>query len=653
VESLLYKAGAIPRKGRVEDGTTVCDYDAQEKSRKHSIDLSCSHFDLKDIRLNLLDTPGYRDFIGQVYCAVMVVEGVVVVVDADEGIRPSTRKIWQIAEQMQLPCFVVVNRVDRDQAKVEEVLGQIAEQLSPRCVPMVLPLGTGSAFSGVEAVFGNPSPSKAAAEAGSKLVEAIVESNDALMERYLGGEELPQEEIVGQLKVAVATRSLFPLFFTSGEKDLGVLELAEALSSYVPPASSPLNKTLSPPGKPEEATPVKTGLDDSFCGYVFKVVSDPYVGKLSLVRVFSGSISQNGTFANPRTGKTEKVGKIVHLQGKEQEPTDAAAAGDVVAFLKLEGLKAFDALSAERQVVMAHPKLPTPMFSRAVEPKSKADEKKFAEAIVKVVDEDVMVNAVRDSRTSEMVVSGVSQLHLLVLWERLKGRFGVEVSTREPKTPYLETITGKGDFRYRHKKQTGGAGEFAEVALRVEPVERGKGLEFVNSVFGGAIGANYVASAEKGIRAIVDRGVIAGCPVVDVLVDIYDGKEHPVDSKDIAFQKAGREAFKAAMKQAKPVLLEPIVNLEVTFPVEAMGDIQGDLNRRRARVIGADSMGAFQSLKAQVPLAEIADYASSLGSMTGGQGAYGVEMSHYEIVPPNIQQKVCEAAKAELEKDES
>jgi elongation factor G len=293
------------------------------------------------------------------------------------------------------------------------------------------------------------------------------------------------------------------------------------------------------------------------------------------------------------------------------------------------------------------------MYSRAVEPKSKADEKKFAEAITKVIDEDVMISSVRDDRTHEMVISGISQLHLGVVWGRLKTRFGVEVNTKEPKTPYLETITVKAEGHHRHKKQSGGAGEFGEVYLRVEPRERGDGVEFKSSVFGGAISQSYIQSAEKGIRGIMDGGVIAGYPVVDMLVEIHDGKEHPVDSKDIAFQKAGREAFKNAVQNAKPVLLEPVINLEVTFPVENMGDIQGDLNRRRGRVSGMDSVGNFQTLKAQVPLAEVTDYATTLGSMTGGQGTYGIEISHYEVVPAGIQQKVCAAAKAHLEKSDA
>ncbi len=653
VESLLFKSKAISRKGRIEDGTTVSDHDTQEKVHKHSIDLTWVHADVKSTTLNLLDTPGYRDFIGQVYCAVSVVESAVLVVDADEGVRGNTRKIWQILEQAKLPCFVVVSRCDRDQAKPMEALQRIADELSPRCLPLTIPCGSGASFTGVELTLSNPTASRAAKDFGGRLLESVVESNDALMERYLGGETLTDDEIREQMKIAVATRSVFPVLFTSGDKDIGVAELTDALVAHALPATASLGRTIHAPSSHNgDSIPMATGAEDPFCAHVFRVVSDSYVGKLSFIRVFSGSITHNGSFLNPHTGKPEKVGKLVRMQGKEQETVESAGAGDFVALAKLEGLKTFDTLMIDKKMMLDHLPLPTPMFSRAVEPRSKADEKKFAESVPKVIDEDVMVRSTRDDRTHEMVVSGVSQLHLGILWDRLKTRFGVEVVTKEPKTPHLETITARGDDHYRHKKQSGGAGEFAEVWLRVEPLERGKGVEFHNKVFGGAISANYVASAEKGIRSVIERGVIAGFPVVDVKIEIYDGKEHPVDSKDVAFQKAGREAFKLAMRQARPVLLEPIVNIEVTFPLERMGDIQGDLNRRRARVVGADSAGSFQTLKAHVPLAEITEYASSLGSMTGGQGSYGIEMSHYEIVPANVQQKLMEAARHEMEKED-
>jgi elongation factor G len=654
-ESLLSTAGAITRPGRVEDGNTVCDYDALEKERQHSIDLAVSYLERAGVLVHLIDTPGYRDFIGQVYSAAPATDCMVVVV-GDDGVRPNTRKVWELAEELRLPRFVVISRLDREHADYESILSQVQEQLSPRCLPLAVPDASGPAFSKVELTLGNPAASEAAKAAANNLLEAIVESNDELMARYLEGEELSNEEVSRQLVEAISSASVFPVLVTSALKGIGIEELLDAMVRFAPPASRDLGRkayAINSEGTPagDQVFAIKTRPEDPFCALVFKVISDPYVGKLSLLRIFSGSIAQNGNFFNPHSGKTERIGKIVRLQGKEQLTVESAGAGEIAALVKVENLKNFDLITSDKRLAMAPPRVPTPMCSMAVAPKSKADEKKFAESYLKIIDEDVTLRAARDRRTNELVISGMSQLHLHTLWERLKSRYGVEVTTKQPKTPYLETITVKGDDHYRHKKQTGGAGEFAEVWLRVEPLERGAGHDFANEVFGGAISASYVQSAEKGIRAVMEQGVIAGYPVVDVKVAIYDGKEHPVDSKDIAFQKAGREAFKLAIEKAKPVLLEPIVNLEVTFPAEFTGDIQGDLNRRRGRVVGVDSLGSLQILKAQVPLAEIADYASSLGSMTGGQGTYGIEMSHYEVVPPNIQQKVVETAKAEMQKE--
>ncbi len=644
IEGLLFKAGAISRKGSIADGSTVCDFDEQEKERQHSIDLSTAYLEHDGVTVNIIDTPGYRDFVGHAYSAASAAECMVICVDANDGVRPNTRKVWEIAAQAELPCFFVINRCDREHAKGDEIVAEIREQLSSAAHPVNVPDAVGPGFSAVTSTLG--------AEGGEELMESVIESNDELMERYLGGEEISPEELKAQMVEAVSTRSVFPVFFAAGEKDIGVQELLEGIVSFAPPASTPLSRTVSSPDDPETVKPVATGSDDPLCGFVFRVASDPYVGKLSYIRIFSGTLPANGSFLNPHTGKNDKAGKFVRLQGKDQAAVDEAVAGDIIAFVKVEGLQAFDTLTTDKPLVVKPPQLPTPMYSRAVEPKSKADEKKFAEGITKVVDEDPMISSVRDTRTNEMVVSGVSQLHLSIIWDRLKSRYGVEVSTKEPKTPYLETISSKAESSYRHKKQSGGAGEFAEVHLRIEPLERGAGTEFKNSIFGGAISASYVQSVEKGVRATMERGVIAGYPAVDIRVEVFDGKEHPVDSKDIAFQKAGREAFKLAVKNAKPVLLEPIVDLEVTFPVENMGDIQGDLNRRRGRVVGMDAVGSFQTLKAQVPLAEVSDYATTLGSLTGGQGSYGIELSHYEEVPSNLQQKICDAAKSELEKDE-
>ncbi|MBN1442036.1 MAG: elongation factor G [Planctomycetes bacterium] len=647
IEHLLHAAGAISRCGAIEDGNTVCDFDEQEKERKHGLDLACCHFVKDGVQVNLLDTPGYRDFIGQFFCAVSAADCAVVVVGADDGVQSTTRKLWEILDGLNLPRMVVINRLDREHADHERVLGQIREQLGSRCVPLVLPDGSGGSLTRVDALLGGGS----GGDAASALLEAIVETDEEMMEQYLGGEEIPADRLVDQFRKAVVACSIYPVLATSAAKSLGIAELLDALLKYTPPASEPLGRECFPLETPDQTQPITTGVDDPLLARVIKVVSDPYVGKLTYLRVFSGSIATGGTFFNSAKGKPEKVGKLVRLQGKEQEPVESAGAGDIAALVKVEGLKAFDVVTAGEKLGMRAPRVPTPMCSYAVTPKTKADEKKFAESIQKLLEEDVTLRAERDRRTHELVVAGMSQLHLQIVWNRLKGRYGVEVETKEPKVPYLETITGKGDDQYRHKKQTGGAGEFAEVWLRVEPVERGAGVEFENAVFGGHISNSYVQSAEKGIRAVMDHGILAGCQIVDVKVTVYDGKEHPVDSKDIAFQKAGREAFKKAFQQAKPVLLEPIVSLEVTFPSEHMGDIQADLTRRRGRVQGMDSLGSFQVLKALVPLAEIADYASSLGSITAGQGSYAIEPAHYEVVPPNIQQKVVEAYQKSLKED--
>ncbi len=637
VESLLAAGGGIDRKGSVDEGTAVCDHDDAEKERKHSIDLAWASCEKDGTLIHLIDTPGYRDFVGQPYCASAAADCMVVVVSGDDGVQPNTRKVWQIAEQAGLPCFIVVNRLDREHADFDNVLGQVQEQLSGKCQPLTVPNASGGGFSSVEATLGS----------NDDLVESIVESNDELMERYLEGEEVSPEEIAKQCVEAVASRSLFPVFATSSEKDIGIAELLDAIINYAPSAAYDFGRVAKNPDNEEETHSVALGASDPFSARVFRVVADPFVGKLTYVRVFSGSIETNGSFLNPHTGRPEKVGKLVKLMGKDQVAVDSLNAGELGAFIKVEGLQTFDFLTSDKKLVMDPPKVPMPMAGLATSPKTKADEKKFAEAYTKLIEEDVCLTAVRDNRTGELVISGNSDLHLNILWDRLKSRFGVEVETTQPKTPYLETISANGEGRYRHKKQSGGSGEFGEVALKIAPLERGEGFQFENSVFGGAISASYVESAKKGIFSQMEQGVLAGCPFVDVKVEVWDGKEHPVDSKDVAFQKAGREAFKIAVEQAKPVLLEPIVNVEITFPSQYTGDIQGDLTRRRGRVQGVDALGDFQVLKALAPLAEMSNYASSLGSATGGQGSYTMEMAHYEAVPSNVQAKVIEAYKAE------
>ena len=641
VESLLFAGGGIERKGSVDDGTSVCDYDDQEKNRNHSIDLACASVDIRDTLLQFIDTPGYRDFIGQVYCSTAGVDLMVIVICCDEGIRPNTRKVWEIARDANLPCFVVINRVDREHANFDQVLSRVQEQLDARCLPMTAPNESGAGFSSVEDNLAN----------SDDLMESIIESNDDLMESYLEGEEITPEVLAKQCVEAVSSRSIFPVYAVSSKTDTGIRELLDGFIRYAPPASYDQGREHFDAANEEDRQAVSTAADAPFSARVFRVVSDPFVGKLTYLRIFSGAISQGGSFLNPHTGKQEKVGKLIRFQGKDQQAVEELGAGEIGALIKVEKLQTFDFLTSDSKRSMTAPEIPEPMSGMATSPKTKADEKKFAESFVKLVEEDVCLTSTRDARTGELVISGISALHLQILWERLKSRYGVEVSTQLPKTAYLETISAKGDAQYRHKKQSGGSGEFAEVWLRVEPTERGAGLEFVNSIFGGAISQSYVQSVEKGITAMMKDGVIAGCEFVDIKVEVYDGKEHPVDSKDVAFQKAGRGAFKLAINNAKPVLLEPIVNLEVTFPSEYTGDIQGDITRRRGRVQGVETLGDFQTLRALVPHAQLSDYASSLGSATGGQGSFTIEKSHYETAPGDVQQKVIEAYNAERSRE--
>jgi elongation factor G len=650
LETILAKTGAIAKAGKVDDGSSILDHDEIERDRQHTIDPHLAFFEKNGVHVNAIDTPGFRDFVGQVFGPLTAVELVVFVVDSEEGVRPHARKLWDVVDGMGLPRMVVIGRLDREGAKFEETLSQI-QNLSASCVPMTVPIEPGPSLSGVEATYGaNKGSSALAEEYGESFLESVVESNEALLEKYLGGEEIAPETIEKQIAGAVAGGTLYPVLSTSAKKDIGVDELIDAIVKFAPPSTTKLPRQTHPVDNPEETVETPQSGDD-LCAHVFRTVSDPFVGKLSLVRVFAGGLAHNGPFINPHTGKNDKVGKIVRMNGKEQVGVDEVGTGDIVALMKLESLHTFDTLCTGTRVTIDPPKLPTPMYGRALQPKTRGDEKKFSESLTKITDEDPSIKAQRDNRTQQMVVSGLSQLHLQAVINRLKLRFNVEVDVSEPKVPYLETISGKGDHRYRHKKQSGGSGEFAEVALRVEPLERGQQYEFENKVFGGSISESYVQSAQKGVKSIMDDGAVAGYPMVDIKVTVYDGKEHPVDSKDVAFQKAGREAFKAAILDAKPVILEPIVRLEVTFPAEVVGDITGDLNRRRARVQGMDSVNEFQTIKAEVPLAELSDYANAIGAMTGGQGTYEIEMSHYELAPGQVQQKIIEDAKAEAAPD--
>ncbi len=644
-EAILFKTKAVTRLGQVADGTTVFDFDPEEKSRKISVDMAAAYTRYKGAELNLLDAPGYSDFVGEAIAAIAAADTALLCINGHAGVMVNTRKMWAQIQKAGTSCVLMVNKVDLDNIEFEDLVKSIQENFGNACVPVSLPVEPGPKVQSVVSVL-NPdaapeSVRDLARSYKEKLVEAAVEVDEKLMEKYLEQGSISDAEFEAALVQAIAQRKVFPILCTSVRADMGVEILLDFVHKYLPsPAQRPAKTGKKKDSDdefaldPTEAAP--------FSAQVFKVSSDPFVGKLSLFRVYSGILLPETTFFNPRTAETLKFGKLFRLMGKEQKPTDKLIPGEIAAVARVENLVVGDTISAENAHIV-YPKIdfPAPMVSLAVEPKSRTDEQKIRGSLVKMADSDPTFTIKVDSQTHEMVITGLSTLHIDVSLARLKARFDVGVTTHPPRIPYKETIIGKADGHYRHKKQTGGSGQFGEVYIRVEPLVRGSGFEFVDDVVGGSVPNQYIPSVEKGIRKVLDTGAIAGYPIEDVRVSLYDGKEHPVDSKDIAFQIAGREAFKLAIHDARPILLEPIVNIEVTVPSAVVGDVMGNLNSRRGRI--AESMAApgnQQIIKAQVPLAEVQTYSSELRSMTGGEGSYTLEFSHYDVVPAKTQQEL-------------
>ncbi|HVY61435.1 MAG TPA: elongation factor G [Planctomycetota bacterium] len=652
VESLLFKAKAISRKGSVSDGTTVSDFEQVEKEHKHSIDLAVTHLTWKGKEIQVLDTPGYPDFLGDAAAAIASVGAVLVAVDASAGVKVNTRAVWSIAEKRKLPRAIVVTRADLEHAKWQERLEDIKANFGEKCTPIVMPKGgvVGTKMSGVDLVY--PLPANASEELKAfdkRLVEVAVEGDEALMMRYLDGDEIKPDEVKKALHAAFRAGSIYPIFVTSSEKDFGIEELLTTLVELFPYAGERTYPALDA----DSGKPVEVSADKPFTAQVFKVVYDPFVGKLSYFRVYSGTLPQNATVIAPSAKAPVKIAHIYKPQGKETKEVPEAIAGDIVVTAKVEDLHPGDTIcTGDFRVKFPPIDYPTPMVGLAVSPKARDDESKLAPALQKLVEADPTLKQTRHPQTHELVVTGMSELHLQVLFARLKNRYKVEVTTKIPKVAYLETITTKGDAKYRHKKQTGGAGQFAEVWLRIEPQPRGDGFAFESEVVGGAISQSFIPSIEKGVKYMMERGVIAGYPVVDLKAVVYDGKEHPVDSKDIAFQIAGRMAFREAVKQAKPVLIEPVVDAEITVPIDSVGSIMSDLPSRRGRVTTQDQAGNYAIVKAKVPLAEMQTYSSGLRSMTAGEGSFTMAFSHYDPVPSNIAQQVIAQFKDDVKHDE-
>jgi elongation factor G len=656
-DALLFTTGATNRKGSVDDGTSALDVDEEEKRRHFTIDCHLGHLAWAGKQVHLIDTPGYPDFIGNALSALAAVENVVIAVSGPSGIEVNTRRVFQEAGRLGLGRFVVVTKMDAENVDYRSDLEAIRESFGPHCVPFNVPVGQGSTFSGIIDVLqshdedpaGCPLPPS---EAYRMVVEQIVELDEDLMMRYLEGETVEPDELRQTAHDAIAQGKLVPVLCVCTRKEHGLRELLDLITCC---GLSPDDihhfgtRSAEADGPEEEIVPAENG---TLVAQVFKTVNDQFMGKLGYLRILSGRIASDTTLVNLRSGKTAKAGHIYILQGKQQEEVPEAIAGDIIAIAKFDDLHVSDTVSnvggntTVPQLRVRPIKFPIPMVPRAVEPKARDDEAKISVGLAKIADEDPTFSIRRDAQTHELVISGMSDLHLDIVQQRLKNRYKLEMNTHVPQIPYLETILGDAEGNHRHKKQTGGRGQFGEVHLRVRPRQRGQGFNFVDAVKGGTIPNQFIPAVEKGVREQMEKGIISGNHVVDVEVEVYFGKDHPVDSSEQAFKTAAATAFRKAFEQARPALLEPIVTIEITIPGEKFGDISADLSTRRGHITGMDTLSTgLQIIRAEIPLAEVLTYASQLKSMTGGQGSFTMDFKSHEPVPPNVQAQIVDRYK--------
>jgi len=660
-EAMLFNAGAISRLGRVEDGNTASDYDAEEIRRHISINTSILPCTTETHKINVLDAPGYADFVGDVIATIRVADSAVFVVDAVSGVEVGTELQWEYADQQNLPRVVFVNKMDRENASFSRTLESLGAVFAgTNFVPFQIPIGKEASFQGVVDVVrgraqleGNseadvPAELQADVEQSyQQLVEAAAEADDELIMKYLEGENLTEEEIWRGLRASVAAGTIVPVLCGSATRNLGVHNLIQIAQDLL---SSPLNRKIAIAdalalGEGAELHPTPT---DPLAALVFKTMADPFVGKLTYFRVFSGVLESDSRVYNPRTGQEERIGQLYQIMGKEQKPVERVGPGDIGGVAKLSATVTGDTLCDKGQpVVLEGVRFPHPVFSVAITPKTQSDLDKLSSALSRLLEEDPTLTVERNDSTGETILSGMGESHIDVAVQRLQQKFGVSINTDIPTVPYLETITQVTSAQGRHKKQTGGRGQFGDVFIRFEPLPRGSGFEFVDEIFGGAVPRNFIPAVEKGLREIMQHGVLAGYPTVDIRAALYDGSYHTVDSSEIAFKLAAHLAFKKAIPEGKPVLLEPIMSVRIVVPDQFMGDVLGDLNTRRARVQGMEQERGKAIVSAQVPLAEMQRYATDLRSMTQGRGYFSMEMDHYDVVPEYIAQTIIEKAKKE------
>ena len=664
-EAMLFDAGASDRLGRVDDGTSIMDFEPEEIKRSLTISSSFNHLEWNKHKINLIDTPGDANFIIDTKNSLQAADGALIVVDAVSGVEVQTEKVWEYASQFGLPRLFFISKMERERASFSQSLTDIQKVLTPKAVPVNLPIGAEDSYAGIvdlmtmKALYFEadlrgkftereiPADLKEEARrAKEKLAEAIAESDDALLEKYLDGQELSAEELFQGLRKGVLNKTIFPILCGSGLKNMGIQPLLDAILQCLP---SPLDrgpaKGVHPVTKAEEIR--KPGEEEPFSGFVFKTVADPYAGKLTIFRVWSGTLQPDSTLYNANREVKERFGQILELEAKNQKPVESVGPGDIAAVAKLRETTTWDTICDEKKPILYQGiSLPIPPVSFAVAPKAKGDEEKITTSLARFMEEDPTIRLQRDEQTKELILFGMGQVHVEVTVEKLKRKFGVEVTLKTPKIPYKETIKStKSGIIYRHKKQSGGRGQFAEVHFELSPLARGGGFEFKNALVGMNVPRNFVPAVEKGVAEAMQSGVLAGYPVVDLKVKFYDGKSHEVDSSEIAFKIAALMAFKKGMGEANPVLLEPIMNIEVFVPDEYMGDVIGDLNSRRGRVLAVEPRSKGQVIKAQVPLAEVLKYAPDLTSMTSGRGSFSMEISHYEEVPAHLTEKIVAVAK--------
>ncbi|HPC36330.1 MAG TPA: elongation factor G [Candidatus Marinimicrobia bacterium] len=665
-EAMLYSAGVTTRLGRVDEGTTVSDYHDDEIERKFSISSSLLNCEWNKVKFNILDAPGYLDFVGEAKALTRVADLALMTINGQSGVEVGTELVSKFAQEDELPVWFIINMLDKEHADFQKSLNSIHSSFTKKAVQMQIPVNSGPNFDTIADVVtqkviqykndqkGTYTESEPIGEIKEKLfalknelIESVAESDDALLEKYLGEGAISEEEFINGLRKAIIKRELFPVFVASGLNNIGITKIMDHIVNFAPNPSAKVSVSGSYKGN---SITRKISDSEPTSLFIFKTVSEMHVGELSIFKVISGSLKSGVDLLNSNNGKIERIGQIYCINGKEKQEVAHLHAGDIGAVVKLKFSRTTDTLCDQRAPII-YPEIsfPEPVIQVAIEPKSRGDEEKISAGLQALTNEDPTMSWHFDPELKQTILSGQGELHLAIILQRLKQKFGVEVNQLSPRIPYRETIRKRGDSKYRHKKQTGGAGQFAEVWMYVEPGPPGSGVEFTNTLVGQNVDRVFVPSVEKGVRSACEEGILAGYRVTDVKAVFYDGKMHPVDSKDIAFQIAGKGAFKECFMNGNPVLLEPIYNLEVIVPEEYMGDVMGDISVRRGKIQGVDSEGPFQKITAKVPLAELYRYSTALRSMTQGRGMHRQSFSHYEQMPKEIQDKVVAASKKDHE----